>query len=191
MQRDRKLHRSKRSKGFTLFEMVVVICSIVILYMIAAQRLRELPAAAERASFYAVLGQVRTGVNFAMITKLAAGRFNELMDLAGTNPMEFLLEPPRNYRGELEQVTDQNVQQRGGWYFETSTGELVYVIGGGSIEDVYVTLAGMAVNLGQIRLKLVNVYKDSEEGSVFADESDSEVGDWEGFLLQPVNPYVW
>lgn len=200
MQRARVIGRSrKKSAGFSLFEMVVVICSIVILYMVAEQRLNEMPAAAERASFMAVLEQIKTGVNFEMVTRLAGGHGGEIRSLEGKNPMDFLIEPPSNYRGELDLVTDA-VERRSSWYFETSTGQLVYVVGGASIQDVQVTLSGTIVHLGQIRLKLTNVYSASEEpeeagrgsargGSRNAPANNSD--NWEALVLAPVNEYLW
>ena len=184
MRRLKKAGRGQQGKnaGFTLFEMVVVICSIVILYMVAEQRLNELPAAAERANFYAILEQVKTGMNLEMITRLSSRDTKGLSELAGTNPMQFLLDPPRNYRGELDEVTDRNSTRRS-WYFETSTGELVYVVGGPSIEDVWVTIATIPVNLGQIRFRLENVFEDTGPGN--------KGSRWQALQLLPVRPYEW
>lgn len=181
-----------KSSGFTLFEMVVVICSIVILYMVAEQRLNEIPSAAERANFYGTLDLIKTGVTFEMASKLASGRTGELMQLEGSNPMNLFLEAPRNYRGELDLVTDINVTRRS-WYYENTTGELVYVVGGGSLDDVLVTIAEVPVNLGQIRLKLVNVFtveagngNNAENGNLSYRREN-----WQGLLLQPVYPFEW
>ncbi|HEY0961432.1 MAG TPA: hypothetical protein VGE69_03665 [Pseudomonadales bacterium] len=172
-----KRHPRHKTGGFTLFEMVVSICSIVILYMIAEQRLNDLPAAAERANFFAVLEQIKTGVNFEMVTRLASGRGGDIRTLEGVNPMNFLIEAPSNYRGELEAVTDA-VQHRNSWYFETATGELVFVVGGSSINDVKVLVGGVPVSLGQIRLRLTNVYGQGD-------------GRWQALILAPVREYNW
>lgn len=168
--------RRRRSAGFSLFEMVVSICVIAILYMIAEQRLNDLPAAAERANFHAVLEQIKAGVKLEMIDKVSQGRVHELMRLEGANPMGFLVETPSNYGGELDLVTDA-VRRRNAWYFERSTGQLVYVVGGSSINDVYVRVAGIPVNLGQIRLRLTNTYSGS--------------GNWDALVLAPVYEYTW
>ncbi len=168
--------------------MVVVICSIVILYMVAEERLNQLPAAAERANFMGVLEQVKTGVNFEMVTRLAAGRQTEIQLLEGANPMDFLIEPPSNYEGELELVGD-TIERRNAWYFETGTGELVYVVGGSSIDNVEVMVAGVPVKLGQIRLKLTNVYDEaSSSGSGTAAEVKQR---WQALVLAPVREYRW
>jgi len=191
-----KGNRSGRAAGFTLFEMVVSIIVIVILYMVAEQRLNELPAAAERANFYGVLEQIKTGVNFDMVNKLAAGRQSEIRALEGTNPMLLLIEAPSNYHGELKLVTD-SVDRRNAWYFETSTGELVYVVGGASIPNVWVTLGGVPVNLGQIRLKLANYYSraaDPVNASQLplSERAPAHPGEnWQGLVLAPVYAFTW
>lgn len=183
MQYGKGLENRRQIQGFTLFEMVVVICSIVILYMIAEQRLNELPAAAERASYYAILDQLKISLNFEMYSKLANAEDARLRQLEGTNPMDLLLETPGNYRGELEEVTDTNIEHRNSWYFERSTGELVYVVGGASIDDVWVTIGGTEVNYGQIRMKIRNVYRESED--------EEGRGKWDAILLEPVWPFRW
>ena len=181
------LKKIRHSKGFTLFEMVVVICSIVILYMVAEQRLNELPAAAERASYFAVLDQLKIGVNFEMYTGIAKGEIERVKGLEGSNPMDLMLEAPRNYRGVLQEVTDTNIERRGSWYFESGSGELVYVVGGASIEDVWVTYGNTEVNYGQIRLKIENIYRDSDEVS----SEVNQKGQWEAVLLEPVRSFRW
>lgn len=184
---DKNYKRRERESGFTLFEMVVVICSIVILYMVAEQRLNALPAAAERASYFAVMDQLKIGVNFEMYTNVARGDIQKAMNLEGSNPMDLMLEAPRNYLGELNQVTDTNVERRGSWYFESSTGELVYVVGGASIDDVWVNFGNTEVNFGQIRMKIQNIFRNAENN-----ETGPEVdGKWEAVLLQPVRQFRW
>lgn len=163
--------------------MVASICSIVILYMVAEQRLNELPAAAERANFHGVLEQIKSGVHLTMMAKVAGGKMGEIIALEGANPMNLLLEVPSNYMGELEYVTDA-VANRNAWYFETATGELVYVVGGQSIEDVWVTIATIPVNLGQIRLRITNVFGAQGGGGGGLDA-------WEGLSLRPVHDFRW
>jgi hypothetical protein len=187
----------KGSRGFSLFEMVVAICSIVILYMVAEERLNQLPGAAERANFYGVLQQVKAGVNFEMVSLLASGRTGEIRELEGRNPMDFLIEGPSNYRGELDVVTDA-VERRNAWYFETSTGELVFVVGGASIDGVKVIVAGVPVSLGQIRFKLTNIYSDAEESGESAQRrrtgglrGERVEGKWQALILAPVREFTW
>jgi hypothetical protein len=172
--------------------MVVVICSIAILYMVAEQRINDLPAAAERANFQAVLEQVKTGVTLGMISRMARGGTGSVREFAGANPMQFMLDGPSNYLGEMETVTD-TVRRRNAWYFESGTGELVYVVGGNSINEVWVTIAGVPVNYGQIRFRIDSVYDDGAGGIVHGNDlvTPPESERWEGVQLVPVHDYLW
>ncbi len=165
-------HRGQR--GFTLFEMVVAICSIVILYMMAVNRLDALPAAAERAAFQGTVAQMKTGVQLYMLSKLTSGGMDELLAMEGGNPMEFMLEHPRNYRGPVAEIAPG--LRRGSWYYEVSSGELVYLVGTESIADVWVDYGVTMVMPGEIRFKVTNVV---------------ESGAWQALLLREVRPYEW
>jgi hypothetical protein len=172
--------------------MVVVICAIAILYMMAERRLNDLPAAAERANFQAVLEQMKTGVTLAMAARVARGGAAEVQELAGTNPMDNMLEGPSNYLGELE-VVDDSVRRRNAWYFEKTSGELVYVVGGNSIADVWVSIAALPVNLGQIRFKVENLFDDGQGGVIPGSKllEGQPIGRWEAVQLVPTNAYRW
>lgn len=181
-----------RTAGFTLFEMVVVICSISILYMVAERRMNELPAAAERANFLSVLEQLKTGVTLQMLSRLAGGQAGAVQEMAGDNPMMWLLETPVNYLGEQQLVTDA-LRRRNAWYFETATNELVYVVEGSSIGEVEVIIATIPVYPGQIRFRIENLYDDGQNGIAYGSDLGraSERLAWEGVQLVPVNEFVW
>lgn len=183
---------SRTAGGFTLFEMVVVICSIAILYMVAEQRINELPAAAERANFLAVLEQVKTGTSLELFGRLASGQSGNVRAMAGSNPMDWLLDAPVNYLGE-ENVVSDALRRRNAWYFETVSGELVYVVGGSSIGDVRVLIATIPVFPGQIRFRVENVYDDGAGGVVYGSDipQGREPSTWEGVQLVPVHEFSW
>jgi hypothetical protein len=71
------------------------------------------------------------------------------------------------------------------------------VVGGSSIDDVWVSFGSTEVHYGQIRMKLVNVYADVEmdtdgENGVNGENKDVETqGKWEALLLKPVRPFRW
>lgn len=172
--------------------MVVVLSAIAILYMMAEQRVNDLPSAAERASFQGVLEQLRTGVNLAMISRLADSRRGDPRMMARTNPVLYMADGPSNYLGELDLVTDA-LRRRNAWYFETSSGELVYLVGGNSVAAVWVTVAGVPVNLGQLRFRIENLYDDGNGGVTTGTQlGTNEHSDaWEGVQLMPVHQYRW
>ena len=184
MRRGETGKRIKKHQGFTLFEVVIVMCLIVFLYMTAEQRINQgVPAAAERAAFLGVVAQLRAGLNLQMLARVAGGRFDVLRAMEGSNPMNLMLETPSNYRGEVPSL-DAGVLPRASWYFDQSRGELVYLVGEQSLPDVWVNAGAGPVNLGQIRLRIVGSYGRG------AGVSGAQ-GSWEGLLLQPVLPFEW
>lgn len=192
MRQARQVRGRNRAAGFTLFEMVVVICSIAILYMVAEERINELPAAAERANFLAVLEQVKTGVTLEMLGLLADDQSGAVQEMAGGNPMSWLLEAPVNYLGEQDLVTDA-LRRRNAWYFETTSGQLVYLVGGNSIGDVQVIIATIPVYPGQIRFRIESLYDDGRGGVVYGSDlgPQAERLTWEGVQLVPVHEFSW
>ena len=196
MRRDRYSVKPARNRGFTLFEMVVVICLIVILYMVAEQRLNDLPAAAERASFLGVLAQLKTALNVQMVSRMTAGNGSGVREMEGSNPMNYLLEMPKNYRGEVDSLNNNGLL-KSSWYFDRSNGELVYVVGEASVDDVSVSVAGIPVNLGMIQLKIINVFVQPGERLESLQDLNLSSGsyksgkNWQGLMLLPVYPYEW
>lgn len=180
MQRGRTLKLSAKLNGFTLFELIVVICVIVILYMQVENRLSSLPATAERASFYGTLAQIKTGVNFAMLHAISGGNRRELLALEGSNPMDLLLEVPGNYGGIVTTMADSSLV-RATWYFDSGKGELVYLVGTESVENVLVTMGSMQVPLGMIQFRINAVYSGPGAGR----------GSLQGLMLVPMRPYQW
>lgn len=161
--------------------MVIVIFCISLLYVVAERRMNDLPAAAERASFYAVLEQIRSGVKLAMLSGVARQDVRSLQALEGSNPMRFALETPRNYRGEISGVNQARLVPRS-WYFDTARGELLYVPGANSVDKVRLLTPGRESDTSVIRLRLSNVYAHDVGGQPVK---------WEGLLLRPVVDFVW
>lgn len=172
--------------------MVVVTCLIVMLYMVAEERLNELPAAAERASFQAVLAQLKAGVNLEMLASLSAGNFNRIAAMEGANPMDFLLETPGNYMGELDGRADHSTLRRSSWYYDRSAGELVYLVGDASVQDVQVVVGGTVVYPGELRLRITSASGNENNRSLQGGGGQGAAGgSWQGLLLVPVYPFEW
>ena len=89
----------QKHAGFSLFELVVFIISIAIIYAYATNRFAEFPGQAERANFMAVTTQLQTGVNLEMMMALGSGRVTSLEQFEGVNPMDLMLSAPTNYLG--------------------------------------------------------------------------------------------
>lgn len=159
-------------RGFSLFELLVYILAASILFSVMLNRYRDFPGEAERASFIAVLGQLRAGVNLQMMSAIAEGSWQRLDALDGSNPMDLMLEVPGNYLGEFPKI-DASLPRRS-WYFDTSAGHLVYHVN--QVDHIRVQIDGDEKSTDQIRFVIRNVHGDRG---------------WQGLTLAPVYPYEW
>jgi type II secretory pathway pseudopilin PulG len=189
----------KKSGGFSLFELVVFIISVAIIYAVAANRFSKFPEAAERANFLAVTTQIQAGVSLESTLGVAASGAQDMSKYIGANPMEMLLSPPRNYLGAFN-LANSNELPRRSWYFDLRRDELVYLVN--DSENVYFLLDGEQIPTDEIRFEItVNYrYENMHTGAVIAnfDELDAQKyrdGDYKrrfsGVLMQPVTPYQW
>jgi type II secretory pathway pseudopilin PulG len=188
----------RSAAGFSLFELVVFIIAVAIIYAYAANRFSDFPGQAERANFLAVTTQIQSAVNLEMMFGVGVGRISSPQRLEGANPMEFLLEPPSNYIGSFDAV-DQSRLERRTWYFDRRRGELVYLANDPA--GLMWLQNGREVPATEIRFSLVADYSMHEEGSglpVRALESagetvpmENQVRKFNGIVMRPVTPYTW
>lgn len=168
--------KAGRQRGFSLFELMVYLLVVSILFATMLNRYRDIPGEAERANFMAVVAQLKAGVNLQMIHAIASVRWHSLQELEGSNPMDLMLETPTNYLGELSGVNPATIDGRT-WYFDLDSGELVYTAR--NAENLYLIQDGNASPARQIRFRIQNVY---------GGESGLE---WQGINLATVTPYNW
>jgi len=114
--------------GFSLLELVVVIALISTLVAVAANRLLPYIDEAERVSVLRVEGQLRSSLMMEAAKRIVRGQFASLPELEGSNPVKFLLEPPKNYVGERLRRDIEQVPTRR-WYYEQDGHRLVYRLG--------------------------------------------------------------
>lgn len=117
-----------RTAGFTLLELVIVIAIISTLATVALQRLLPWMDEAERVAVLRVEGQLRSTLVMEAAQRIARGRSESITDLSGSNPVNFLLDPPNNYVGELDDGNPGSAPVRH-WYFDGTTRRLVYRLG--------------------------------------------------------------
>lgn len=117
-----------RGRGFSLFELVLVIAIISILVAVALDRLLPYIDEAERVAVLRVEGQLRSTLVMEAAERIVRGESAGIGELNASNPVKFLLEPPKNYVGELDsqQVGEAPVRH---WYFDRGAGRLVYRVG--------------------------------------------------------------
>lgn len=190
-----------RSRGFSLFELVVFIISVAIVYAAAARRFTEFPGEAERANFVAVATQLQTGINLELMLAMTRGQSYSIRAMETANPMDLLLDPPSNYIGAFDVVDSDSIDRRV-WYYDRPRGELVYLVN--DTEGVFLLIDGRRVPTDEIRFVIQAQYRteDPETGLPVSQDvavrnaSEGTIdgvrkGRINGMLLKPVIPYKW
>jgi general secretion pathway protein G len=119
--------RAGRYAGFTLFELIVVICIVAILAGILFNRLRLYQEAAEKAAMQQTAAAIKSALQMRVAAYMISGRDNEIEKLRNENPVNWLQEKPADYAGEFYADAYARVRP-GSWYFDLTRRELIYVI---------------------------------------------------------------
>ena len=114
---------ARRTFGFTLFELLLVLCLVMILFLVVVDRLLPLRAEAEAAHVSQVVGSIRSGLGLAVAERAVEGGLETLPELDGSDPMQFLARVPPNYGGTLEGAA---APPAGEWAFHSGSGSLLY-----------------------------------------------------------------
>ena len=113
--------------GFTLFELIVVVCIVAIMAGILFNRLRLYEEAAEKAAMQQTAAAIKSALQMRVASYMINGRDNEIEHLRGENPVSWLQEKPADYAGEFYADAYARVRP-GSWYFDLTRRELIYVI---------------------------------------------------------------
>jgi len=111
--------------GLTLIELIVVICIIGVSGALLLDRLRFYQEAVEKALMEYTVGVLKSALQLRVAAMLVNGEERNIESLARSNPVEWLTEAPRGYRGEFRAAHPE--VPRGSWYFDATASELVYV----------------------------------------------------------------
>lgn len=115
----------RSQRGFTLLELIIVIVLVVLLFLVAYDRLLPLRGQAEAAHVASTIGTIRSSLGLTVAQRVLEDGVSGLPEIAGGNPMNLLGSTPNNYMGEIESADDEQIP-RGNWYFERATGKLGY-----------------------------------------------------------------
>ena len=116
-----------RYAGFTLFELIVVICIVAILAGILFNRLRLYEEAAEKAAMQQTAAAIKSALQMRVAAYMISGRDNEIEKLRNENPVNWLQEKPADYAGEFYADAYARIPP-GSWYFDLTRREFIYVI---------------------------------------------------------------
>lgn len=169
-----------RPRGFSLFEMLVVVIAIGILAGFAFERLLPLVGKAERVAFLQVRSQLQSALLLETAARIARGESRLLGNLSGRNPMELLLQAPANYLGVLEPPAAGRVPARR-WYYDAAAERLVYRVG------PYARFDGLDGPANRIELTVRMVYQDRDGDGLF----DPRIDDFGGMRLASVHAFSW
>jgi len=170
---------SGRMRGFSQFELVVVVVLVSVMAGFLLVRVLPLIGQAERVAFMQTKQQIQSALLLEAAERIARGESASLAALAGTNPMDLLLEPPGNYLG-ARQPGDRSLPRRS-WYFDADENLLVYRPGRQSRFD---PLDGPA---DRIEMQVNFVYRDRDSDGAF----NASVDHFDGLRFASVHPYVW
>lgn len=119
------LGRPHWNRGFSLLELVAVVCIIAVLATIGIERLWALRIEAERGAMEQVVGALRSAIGIKVASYLSKGDLEAIRALEGSNPMDRLSEVPENYLGTLASPDPASIEG-GKWYFDSTARRLVY-----------------------------------------------------------------
>ena len=162
-------------RGFTLFELVVVIMVLAAAATVLLARLAYYQEALERAAMESTLSGIKTGLQVRLAELIITNREGEARELEIQDPIRWLDEGrPPNYGGSYREPA-----QPATWYFDAGRRELVYVVSTGDRLEI----DGQArVKELRFRPRLVRAPVHLPGGAV---ERTS------GVTLAAVRPYRW
>lgn len=117
-----------RQSGFSLLELMVVSCLLLIVVSGTYLRYMALVVEAEQAAFKGVVSSLQAGINLRLGEAYSRHRLGQLDQLDNTNPMQLLSQlmvPPNNYLGELS-AKEALQAPPAHWYYDLDQRRLVY-----------------------------------------------------------------
>lgn len=168
------------SRGFSMLELAIAITLISILFVFITTRLLEIIDQAEQVEVQKVIGDLQSALAIELVEHVVKGHMDKINRLPGSNPMELLSNPPKNYRGA---ITGKLLQQAedGNWYFNTDKHLLTYFVH--DAEHFHSELPGRP----RLRLKIVPVYDDRDGNHVF----DHKIDQIKGVVLSFQDSFTW
>jgi prepilin-type N-terminal cleavage/methylation domain-containing protein len=167
---------NSKQRGFTFFELAVVITIISILGAVALSYYYKLLVDVERTSMARDLGVMRSAVSMQVAGHFVAGDMSGLKKLVDSNPMDLLAEKPKNYLGVIGHYKIEDIE-KGSWFYDSKEQALIYLVRNQLYFET--TLSPPA----RARFKIYPVYSDRLGGDKGRYIS--------GLTLKELEPYRW
>ena len=168
------MNNRKNSAGFTLIELVIVICIVAVLGGIFLKRVVFYQEMAEKAALQQVVGALQTALILQFGHRMAMGDGGK--GITKENPMDWLMQKPGNYAGEFNQVNPAKMEP-GTWAFDKSAKELIYY------PDHTEHFKPSNTEVKWIRYKTRLLYEPSYR--------NKKVLELAGMIISPVEPFQW
>ncbi len=167
--------------GFTLLELLVVVCIVAVMAGLLVNRLQHYQRLAEKAALEQTVGILRSALHLRFAALIAKDRAGDAQYFIGQNPMNWLAERPANYAGEyFDQMPDEDVA--GHWYFDLKERNLVYFVRN------HAGTRGEDGPLPQLRFKTKLVLAAGDFPITGKQIDGKEI---EGVVLEQIVPYAW
>ena len=116
----------RRCSGFSLLELVIVVCVVAVLAGFGLEKMLRYLEEAEKAAMEQTIGNMKSALNLRLATMVVDGTIGKATGLAAENPMDWLASRPENYLGALyDPALDKTA--KGNWYFDRQGAILVYL----------------------------------------------------------------
>jgi general secretion pathway protein G len=114
------------ARGFALFELAVAATVVSLLAGMLLNRLVAYAGESELVAAKQLISSLRTALSVRSAQALSNGGQAALLPIAHENPMDWLVERPKNYLGEYYSP-DESTLPKGNWYFDKAKRTLVYL----------------------------------------------------------------
>ena len=171
------LYDAKQHKGFTLFELIIVIIIVSILGVVLLDRFWRYQEQAEKVAMEQMVGTIKSALSIQVAGLLGKGQLDAIPQLVQENPINWLTEKPGNYLGEYFDPKPGELEA-GNWYFDLKDRQLVYIP---QRHEHFIPAKGARK---WVRYKLALVYNPPRG----VEESPPELG---GVVLSLTTPYKW
>ncbi len=153
---------------------MLVLVLVTVLVLVALDRSITLRVQAERMAMEGVVQSLRTAAVERGMQGRISGDRGSAGNVAGTNPMLWLAQPPLNYLGELA-GPDPATIPGGQWYFDSASHLLLYRVEADAYFDS--PLPGAARARFKVGMNSADIGRDGHEVP--------------GVTIETVEPYTW